>query len=169
MKILIATDGSDFSRNAVQKAGEMLFDKNADILIRIISVYEEVPRTATEPFAVSAEFIHEMEKIGREQAGKFVEEAENLIREKYLDSYLELTGKTIKGYAGRTIVEEAEEWEADIIVVGSHGRGFWGRAFLGSTSDTVVHHAPSSVLVIKSHKIETADLRDSDGVPDNED
>lgn len=169
MKILIATDGSEFSRNALETGCRMLINEVSDILIKIISVYEEVPRTATEPFAVSAEFIHEMEKIGREQATKCVDDAEQLIREKYGDSYLELTGTTVKGYAGRAIVEEAEKWEADVIVVGSHGRGFWGRTFLGSTSDTVVHHAPCSVLIVRKAATKSGDSKDSAETPGSED
>lgn len=169
MKILIATDGSEYSRNAVETGCKMLINENSDILIKILSVYEEVPRTATEPFAVFSEFVYEMEKLGREQATKFVNDAENLIKEKYENSYLELTGKTVKGYAGRTIVEEAEEWEADVIVVGSHGRGFWGRTFLGSTSDTVVHHAPCSVLIVRKAETKANDSKDSAESPGSED
>ncbi|MCB1025610.1 MAG: universal stress protein [Acidobacteria bacterium] len=47
------------------------------------------------------------------------------------------------------IVEKAKRWNADLIIVGSHGRGFWGRVMLGSISDSLVHHAPCSVLVVR--------------------
>ncbi|HEX8268222.1 MAG TPA: universal stress protein [Pyrinomonadaceae bacterium] len=148
MKILIATDGSEFSRQAIEKACEMLADKGNNS-VEIVSVYEEVANAAAEPFAVSAEYIQEMEKLGREQAAAFVSEAEEIIRERFKDSTVQITTKIVKGTPGRAIVEEAQDWGADLIVVGSHGYGFWGRAFLGSTSDKVVHHAPCSVLVVR--------------------
>ncbi len=53
------------------------------------------------------------------------------------------------GDPGQAIVEIAEDWHSDLIVVGSHDRGFWSRALLGSVSDAVVHHAPCSVLVVE--------------------
>lgn len=148
MKILIATDGSDFSRQAIEKACEMLIDSEANH-IKIISVFEGVAHTGTEPFGVSAEYVNEMERIGREQATKFADDAEVLVRGLFADSPVQISTKIVKGSPGRAIVEEAQEWGADIIVVGSHGYGFWGRTFLGSTSDKVIHHAPCSVLVIR--------------------
>ena len=148
MKILIATDGSDFSKAAIEKACEIL-GGGGDKLIEIISVSEEVANPGTEPFGVSAEYIQEMEKIGREQATKFASEAEEIIRGRFADSSVQVTTKIIKGSAGRAIVEEAESWGADLIVVGSHGYGFWGRTFLGSTSNQVIHHAHCSVLVVR--------------------
>ena len=148
MKILIATDGSDFSKAAIEKACEILSDGKNNI-IEIISVSEEVANTGTEPFGVSAEYIREMEKIGHEQAAKFAGEAEELIRGRFTDSSIQIKTKIVKGSAGRVIVEEAQNWDADLIVVGSHGYGFWGRAFLGSTSDKVMHHAHCSVLVVR--------------------
>ena len=148
MKILIATDGSGFSKAAIEKACEMLA-KGENDLVEIISVSEEVANTGTEPFAVSTEYIQEMEKIGREQATKFASEAEETIRWRFANSSVQVTTKIVKGSAGRAIVEEAESWGADLIVVGSHGYGFWGRTFLGSTSDTVIHHAHCSVLVVR--------------------
>ena len=148
MKILIATDGSDFSRQAIEKACEMLANSKNN-LIEIISVSEEVAHPVGEPFAVSTEYIQEMEKIGRAQATKFASEAEEIIRGGFADSSVQVTTKIVKGSAGRAIVEEAESWGADLIVVGSHGYGFWGRTFLGSTSDKVIHHAHCSVLVVR--------------------
>jgi nucleotide-binding universal stress UspA family protein len=52
--------------------------------------------------------------------------------------------------AERFILEEAAEWQPNMIVVGSHGRGFWGRMTLGSVSDSVMHHAPCPVLIARS-------------------
>ena len=148
MKILIATDGSDFSKAAIEKACEILA-KGENDLVEVISVSAEVSNPGTEPFAVSIEYIQEMEKIGREQATKFASEAEEIIRGRFADSSVQITTKIVRGSAGRAIIEEAESWGADLIVVGSHGYGFWGRTFLGSTSDKVIHHAHCSVLVVR--------------------
>ncbi len=148
MKILIAADGSEFSRNAVVKFCEM-FSKAENNLIEIVAVFEGIAVTGTEPFGVSADFVRDMEKSGHEQATKFADEAAEMIRRRIPDSSARLTTVILRGAAGRMIVEEAETWGADLIVVGSHGRGFWGRAFVGSVSDAVIHHAPCSVLVVR--------------------
>ncbi len=149
MKILLATDGSDFSRAAIDAACEILAGSKNNF-IEIISVSEEVADTGTEPFGVSADYIREMDRIGRQKAAEIATAAEEMIRRRFVDSPVILTTKIVKGTsAGRTIVEEAQNWQADLIVVGSHGHGFWKRAFLGSTSDKVIHNAPCSVLVVR--------------------
>jgi nucleotide-binding universal stress UspA family protein len=48
------------------------------------------------------------------------------------------------------ILEAADQFGADLLIVGSHGRGFWGRLTLGSVSDAVVHHAKYPVLVVRT-------------------
>ena len=53
------------------------------------------------------------------------------------------------GDPGDMIVEAAEAEHADMIVVGSHGRGAVGRLFLGSVSEHVVRNAPCPVLVVR--------------------
>ena len=60
------------------------------------------------------------------------------------------------GRPAQFIVDAAKEFEADMIIVGSHGRGFWGKLTLGSVSDAVVHHAPCSVLVVRRADSEAA-------------
>lgn len=53
------------------------------------------------------------------------------------------------GDPGESIVSAAESEAADLIVVGTHGRGTIGRLFLGSVSEHVVRHAPCPVLVAR--------------------
>jgi nucleotide-binding universal stress UspA family protein len=55
-----------------------------------------------------------------------------------------------EGEPGESIIEAAEAESADLIVVGSHGRGAVGRFLIGSVSDHVVRQATCPVLVVRS-------------------
>jgi len=60
----------------------------------------------------------------------------------------------LEGYPPDVIVEYAQEIGADLIVVGSRGRGDLASLVLGSTSHRVVNHAPCDVLVVRGHNEE---------------
>lgn len=150
MKILIATDGSEFSTVAVEECCT-LFPNLANSEIKIISAFEGDYGLAAEPFAISAEYIQQIADAAEKQAGHFGASAADLMREKTHDGDLDIEIEIVKGPPEREIVELAESWGADLIVVGCHGRGFWGR-LIGSVSDAVVHHAPCSVLVVRKPK-----------------
>ena len=62
---------------------------------------------------------------------------------------LDVTFLVWTGDPGESIVSAAEAEAADLIVVGTHGRGSIGRLFLGSVSEYVVRHAPCPVLVAR--------------------
>lgn len=145
MKILFATDGSDFSKKAgdaiVEYFGETVID------IKVLSVYEAFAPMAAEPFAVSAEFYQDLETAAKNQAAGFTHQTAGEISKRMPNA--KVTEETAMGTPNRVIVDKAEEWGADLIIVGSHGRGFWGRVMLGSVSDAVLHHAPCSVLVVR--------------------
>jgi nucleotide-binding universal stress UspA family protein len=80
----------------------------------------------------------------------FVEDAEAQIRSFYgSENPAGIETEVLGGAPQRAIVERARDWGADLIVVGSHGYGFWSRALLGSISNAVVNHAPCSVLVVR--------------------
>jgi nucleotide-binding universal stress UspA family protein len=145
MRVLLAIDGSKFSENAIQTC--LKYAKMA-ASVRLISVVEPIYGIGTEPFNVSAEFYAEAEKNAREQASGVLQDAVNKCRENFTQE-VEVSSAILHGVPGQKIVEEAEEWKADLIIVGSHGYGFWQRALIGSVSDAVVHHAPCSVLVVK--------------------
>lgn len=52
------------------------------------------------------------------------------------------------GAPARTISDEAEAWSADLVVVGSHGKGWVDRVLLGSTTERLLNRLPTSVLVV---------------------
>jgi nucleotide-binding universal stress UspA family protein len=54
------------------------------------------------------------------------------------------------GKPGAEIVKAAADWPADVIVLGSHGRGGVGRLLVGSVAEAVMRHAPCPVLVVRS-------------------
>ena len=147
MKVVVATDGSDFSKAVVEELC-VLFSAKPEIEIKVVSVFEEDYALAAEPFAVSAELYREVSEAAERQAEHSATEAMDVIRDRFRSPDTLVTVEVVKGNAEQEIVEIARSWGADLIVVGSHGRGFWGR-MLGSVSDAVIHHAPCSVLVVR--------------------
>lgn len=145
MKILIATDGSDFSKAAIDEACRMAIRPNDEVLV--ISCYEDAYPIAAEPFAISAEFYQKFEESMNEFSEGFLASAKEELTQKFPVG-VNVSTEVIRGPAPQEIVERADKWGADLIVVGSHGRGFWGR-LLGSVSNGVVHNAPCTVLVVK--------------------
>lgn len=146
MKVLIATEGSEFSKSAVRGFCDM-FRNVEGIEVKIISVVEPAVMP-TEPFAMSPELVQQIDVAAERKAAAYAEEAAALIGRE-----LRIAGgpetKVVMGIPAAALVKEAEEWKADLIVTGSHGHGFWKRAWLGSVSDAVVHHAPCSVLIVR--------------------
>jgi nucleotide-binding universal stress UspA family protein len=55
------------------------------------------------------------------------------------------------GKPGTEIVKAAKDWPADVIVIGSHGRGGLTRLLVGSVAEAVMRHAPCPVLVVRAH------------------
>jgi nucleotide-binding universal stress UspA family protein len=145
MKILFATDGSEFSNAAAEKCYELFGDREG-AEIKVISVYEDVQMVASEPFALSPEYYQEMAETAKKQAGHYAEAAEKIIKEGCPRA--NVSAEIMRGKPAQRIVDVAADWNADVIVVGSHGRGFWGR-LLGSVSNGVVNHAPCSVVVVR--------------------
>lgn len=148
MKILIATDGSDYSYMAVKKACEMVV-KPESTELRIISVYNDLLTMSAEPLEISTDQIQDIENIVRLQSTEYALRAEEIIKDHFPEQEIKLSMKAVKGSPKDLILEEAEKSKAHLIVVGSLGHNFLSRFFLGSVSETIVKHAKCSVLVVR--------------------
>ena len=145
MRILLPVDGSSFSDAAVNEVASRPWPASSEI--RIVTAYQ-MPMTPTpEVWALPDEYFETFERAAREQAQAIVDAALARIAIA-LDKSLTLTGEILAGPPRETILDEADRWKADLIVMGSHGYGAWHRLFLGSVSQAVVAHAKCSVEVV---------------------
>jgi nucleotide-binding universal stress UspA family protein len=146
MRILIATDGSEFGDAAVAKACQLAAEGTSPES-RIFTAYEIPSPVMTEPFVPMP--IYSQEVIGelRTKAEQIAARAEQQI--KFLCPSASVASAVVMDEPGSAIVVEAKRWNADMIIVGSHGHWFLGRMLLGSVSDFVVHHAGCSVLIAR--------------------
>lgn len=150
MKILIATDGTEYSDDALKTVS--LFSINEVDTIKLISVIDMALPVSIDIYGGFIPPNIEVEKTVRENADKILIEAADKVRTFTNDKNVNISTEVLFGSPESRIVETAEEMKADLIIVGSHGYNSWERLLLGSVSDSVVHHAPCSVLVVRTPK-----------------
>ncbi|HZF40086.1 MAG TPA: universal stress protein [Blastocatellia bacterium] len=150
MKILLATDGSDCSKTAVKSVAERPWPVNSEV--EIVSVMELPYAPTTETWVLPDSYYKEIERVAKEQAEAAVNDAVERFRAENTAG-LEITTKIISGSARDVILDEAERWDADLIVLGSHGYRGWQRFLLGSVSHAVATHAHCSVEIARQKSV----------------
>ncbi|HSC50053.1 MAG TPA: universal stress protein [Gaiellaceae bacterium] len=133
LNVLVAYDGSEPSRRALDRV--RTFVPNANVAV--VSVAAPVYRDPMLP-----KFADEDEELRQQKA---LAEATALLAESGIDA----RGTAPVGDAATEIVRVAEESAADLIVLGARGLNPLKRVLLGSVSTKVLHHAPCDVLVVK--------------------
>jgi len=147
MKILFATDGSEYNKAVVEEFADMQFISNAEVLI--VSAFESstfIMSTAA-PMGGLAGYYEEVDSAARKAAEDAVEKAAVFLRDKKLS--LSITTAVDNGSPKHIILKEAEKFNANLIVVGSHGHGAIESFLLGSVSQSVSLHAACSVLIVR--------------------
>lgn len=147
MKILLAIDGSKYSDVAVEQIAVRPFPLDTEV--RILSAYEPIALMMGAQLAMGgdSEFYADLDAAERQSAEDAVNEAAKIITEK--NSTLSVSSVVVSGSPKDTILEEAVKFGADLIVVGSQGRGAISRFLLGSVSQSVALHAPCSVEIVR--------------------
>jgi nucleotide-binding universal stress UspA family protein len=143
MKILLATDGSDYSKAAVNSVAERTWPEGS--VLKIVSVMEIPYAPTTEAWVLPDSYYNELERVAKEQAESAIKDAVGRFR----SAGLEIITKIISGSPREVILDEAESWDADLIVLGSHGYTGWQRFLLGSVSHAVATHAHCSVEIVR--------------------
>jgi nucleotide-binding universal stress UspA family protein len=143
MKILVATDGSPSSTAAVDAVATRPWPPGTEVEVLTV-IHTAVPFILDPAYVIAFIYMDQMEKA-RKQAPVIAENAAARLRQAGLST----TTVVLEGAPKHLIVEEAERWGADLIVLGTHGHGPAGRFLLGSVAHAVVLHAPCSVEVVR--------------------
>jgi len=140
MKILLAADGSSYTKKALAflVAHETLAGYDARMVV--VNVQPAVPPRVKA--MVGAQAVHDYHE----------EEAQKVLKpiEKFLQRHdIPFTTRWIVGAAGPEIVRAAKKDKAHMIVMGTHGHGLLGRALLGSVAQNVLAQCEIPVLLVK--------------------
>lgn len=143
MRILVAYDGSECAHaalNGLRRAG-----LPEDAQFTVLSVVEHwLPPPA------SLELLEEVDAT--RESGALLQRATIKLSE--LNPSWEVKTELAVGSPATTIIEKADAWHPDLIVVGAHGRTALGKFFFGSVSQKVLHEARCSVLVARGSAAE---------------
>jgi nucleotide-binding universal stress UspA family protein len=139
-KILVAYDGSDSGIQSLQKAIE-LAETNESIEIEVLHAVEHPIITE---YAAAYSYAEELEKA-RQQGNLVIKKAENTL------SNVTNRWRTavVEGWPAQAILEERNNSNCDLIVLGSRGLSGLKELFLGSVSHYVSQHSPVPVLIVK--------------------
>lgn len=140
MKILFATDGSEYASRAASVLSQLSAKQPMELTVLTVTYLPDNLRSGTvQPW------YGEWRKAEDERIGKHY---------KYLKQLLEGSTSTVNmlhkdGNPTHEILETADEMQADLIVIGARGHSTLERILVGSVSDAVATHATCSVLVVR--------------------
>ena len=144
MRILLAIDGSSCSDAAVAEVARRPWPEGS--MVKVLTTYELPAPPTPEGWAIPANYFEEMDVALRKQAQIVVDRAVQKLKP---NKSIAVDASMLPGPPRIVVLEEAENWGADLIVVGSHGYNAWKRFLLGSVSQAVVSHAKCSVEVVR--------------------
>ena len=148
-RILVPLDGSATSLRGLDEAIRLAQLTGATL--RLIHVVDELKYvTGFESFAsYSGDLVPLMAKAG----SQLLEEG----RERVQRAGIKAESVLFTSLAGRVselVVDQAKAWQADLIVIGTHGRHGVARAMLGSDAEQVLRMAPVPVLLVNAHRVD---------------
>ena len=141
-KILVPVDGSFTSSYALQEAVKLA--KQLDACLELVHVYEDTIYLVDENYFNYEELQKTIRTRGEEilaSAAEIVSAASIPVETKLIQSDT--------GQISSVLVEEAESWQAELIVIGTHGHSGLSRLLLGSVAEGVSRSASVPVLLVR--------------------
>jgi nucleotide-binding universal stress UspA family protein len=163
MKLLVAFDGSRFAEAAIDDLGRAGLPESGEAVVISVTDAWELPEIIDRVTPrVGRQTPANIELIGRhlqeviERTAIIAESAAARVRD-MLPGW-DVRAEACTGKAAVELIRFSDEWSPDLMILGSHGRGFVGRALLGSVSLKVLHESRCSV------RISRESVATSDGV-----
>jgi nucleotide-binding universal stress UspA family protein len=133
-RVLVAVDISYATGPTITEA--INFARLFAAQLRILHVVEPLPMIAALPIALDQDAYY---RLSEEQ---FEEAVAQLPREVQAEKVLR------RGASDDAVAKEVEDWKANVLAVGSHGKGWVDRLLVGSTTERILNHLPTSTLVV---------------------
>lgn len=147
MKILVAIDGSSQSEQALVEVAHRLWPEGSQI--KAVTVYDPPPPFTPEIWGMTSRDTYTMARGHlRKSAQEIVDKAHSILGSG-LDKGIDLETEVLEGEPRKAILDAADSWGADLIIVGAQGHGAVSRFLLGSVSNALVHHAKCSVEIVR--------------------
>jgi len=144
MRVLVASDGSQHGKAAVLAVATRPWPKGSEF--KVLSSPEYPVLVGEYPY-YAPEQVAELSKQSMENAKEAIEDGAEVLKQAGLNA----NGEVIEPMdtPAHSILAAAEDWKADLIVMGSHGRRGFDRLVLGSVSESVALHAKCSVELVR--------------------
>lgn len=139
-RILVPVDGSDKSTDALKAAVKLARTNSGRV--RLLHAVDEIAFLGATAYSAA------IVESARQRAGEVLAEGLALARSGEVQADSELIDMPAQRL-GHTVADAAREWDADLIVVGTHGRRGIERVLLGSGAEQIIREAPVPVLVIR--------------------
>lgn len=139
-KILIAVDNSTCSEKAAKAGYEMAVKFEAQVAL--INIIEPAPATVNPDFTLAPVFLEAFDN-SEENSHLLLKEIETKHGNGIPTTYLSIIDTASHG-----ILQQAEEWGADLIVLGTHGRGGLYHFLMGSVAEHVARKSACPVLIV---------------------
>lgn len=151
MKVLLPIDDSKYARAAIESVINRPWWADTEffvlsVLPTLAPAFAECHQTSL-PAVCEAE--REMRKVGQKLVDDTVEELRKALPYCQTEGAA-IEGALVEGIVKDEIVRKAVDWQADFIIMGSHGRTGLTRFLMGSVSESVLHSAPCSVEIIRA-------------------
>ncbi len=152
-RILVPVDGSDTATAALVAALQLARDGGGRVLL--VHVVEEL--AFVDGYDMYGGSSGELLKVMREAGDKVLDAALAIAQSAGVQAEKKLFDR-FGERLGEVIANAARDWQADLIVLGTHGRRGIGRVLLGSGAEQIIRMAPTPVLVIRpTDKAQAAD------------
>jgi nucleotide-binding universal stress UspA family protein len=154
MRLLVGIDLSESTEKVVKKAEEIATALSAKVWLLHTTKAEpaDLYLAGQEPDSIGLQ--PDPQFIRDSLAHRFHAEHRQLqeIADRLRKTGLDATALLVEGAAVETILKEASKLDADLIVIGSHGRGRMHQLLLGSVSEGVLHKSEFPILIVPTHK-----------------
>lgn len=142
-KILVPLDGSSRSMAAAEQAIQIAAGFGAQVVF--FHVAPDIARYVSNPGVHAAIDYNELKQEFASQGEAILEDA----RREFEDRGVIISKKQVWGHPSQEIIQEAEDGEYDLIIIGSRGLGEIKGFLMGSVSNRVARHAPCPVLLVR--------------------